>query len=65
MAELSKGAEGTVIGFVVIKEVWNDQDMLKNFQDVIRGVAPSVGGLPIKLRFLNMAHETQKEVTVN
>jgi hypothetical protein len=65
MVEFSSGSEGTVIGIVVIKEVWKEPDMLKNFQDVIRGVAPSAGGLPIKLRFLNMAHETQKEVTVN
>ncbi len=65
MVEFSKGPEGTAIGFVVIKEIWNEPGMLKNFQDVIRGAAPSAGGFPIKLRFVNMAHETQKEVTVN
>ena len=65
MVEYSKGADGTIFGFVVMREVWNEPGMLNSFQDVIRGIAASAGGLPIKLRFINMAHETQKEVTVN
>jgi hypothetical protein len=65
MVEFSRSAEGTVIAFVAKKDIWNQPDMVANFQEVVRQVAPSAGGLPIKLRFLNMAHETQKEVTVN
>jgi hypothetical protein len=36
-----------------------------SFQAVVRQIAPSAGGVPIKLRFLDMAHDIRKEVLVN
>jgi hypothetical protein len=65
MVEFSRAAEGTVIGIVVMNEIWNQPAMVTNFQEVIRHIAPSAGGVPIKLRLLDMAHDIRKEVLVN
>ena len=60
---LSKG-DGTVISFVVREGLWDEPGHVANFETITRQVASSAGGLPIKLRLLNNALETKKEVAV-
>ena len=60
---LSKG-EGTVISLVVSDTAWEKPENIVPYENTIRQVASSVGGLPIKLRLLNASLATQREVTV-
>jgi hypothetical protein len=60
---LSKGKEGTVVSFVVNDGAWNQPEVVFAFEEIVREVAPSVGGFPIKLRLLNSGR-TRKELTV-
>jgi hypothetical protein len=60
---LSKG-DGAVISFIVREGFWENPENVAGFEKLARQAASSVGGLPIKLRLLNSALETKKEVTV-
>ena len=62
---LLKHSDGTTLSFVVGEGVWNNPAMLNEFEQVVRKVAPVVGGLPIKLRLMNTTLETKKEHVVN
>ena len=57
---LSKGTGGTVIGFVVQDGVWNQAGTLASFEEIARGVASSVGGLPVQVQLLNSAKTVEK-----
>lgn len=52
---------GTVLGFVVNEGVWDDPDMLKSFEEVVRQLAPTIGGLPINIQLMDVAGEVKKE----
>lgn len=56
--------DGTVISFVVRGGMWDEPEAVAQFETLVRQVAPSVGGLPIKFRLINSAIETKKEVLV-
>jgi hypothetical protein len=58
---LSKDSDGTAISFVVKDGVWDDAAMASGYQDLGRGLAPAVGGLPIKVRLVNALKQTKKE----
>jgi len=60
---LLKG-EGTVISFVVQDGLWDDPAVVSTLDRLVRQVAPSVGGLPLRLRLLNREMEIKKEVAV-
>lgn len=60
---LTKG-DGTVISFVVQDGAWENAQTVTAFETLARRSASAVGGLPVKLRLLNAALETKKEVTV-
>jgi len=60
---LSKHADGTMLSFVVSAGVWDKPESVKNFENVVREVAPAVGGSPVKLRLVNTSLETKKEET--
>ncbi len=60
---LSKG-DGTVISFIVREAFWEKPETVAGFEKLARQAAASVGGLPIKLRLLNSALETKKEMLV-
>jgi hypothetical protein len=62
---LLKHSNGTALSFVVSDGVWNNPAAVKGFEQVVRKVAPVVGGLPIKLRLMNTTLETMKEQAVN
>jgi|SRR5579871_1031073 len=57
--------DGTAIGFVVNAGVWDYPEAVAGFEDLVRRVAPSVGGLPIQLRLLDSLMETKKVARVN
>jgi hypothetical protein len=61
---LSKGKDGTAISFVVKDGFWDDESNVAGFQTMVRGLAPTVGGLPIKVRLVNTTLEKKKEFPV-
>ena len=62
--QLSKGAGGTVIGFVVADGAWNQAGTLASFEEIARGVASTVGGLPVQVQLLNSTQIVEKSSTV-
>jgi hypothetical protein len=61
---LSKDEDGTVMSFVVSEGFWDDPAHVTEFEAVVRAVAPSVGGLPVKLRLVNTALDDKKDTVV-
>jgi len=62
---LSKGAGGTVVGFVVKDGAWNDERIVARYQEIGGSVAPALGGVPIKVRMLNTLLRKQKEIAIS
>ncbi len=62
---LSKGSNGTIISFVVRDGFWDDPKNVDGFATLGRALAPTVGGLPIKVRLVNQSVETKKEIPVS
>lgn len=62
---LAKHKDGTGLSFVVGDGVWNAPGIQSEFEEVVREVAPKVGGLPVRLRLLNTQLETKKDGVVN
>jgi hypothetical protein len=61
---LNKGTSGTTIGYVVQDGYWNNAGALAQFAEVTRGVASTVGGLPIQVQMLNNTQTVEKSGTV-
>ena len=61
---LSKGTSGTTIGFDVQDGAWNNAGTLESFEEIVRGVASSVGGLPIQVQLLSNTQTMEKSGTV-
>jgi hypothetical protein len=61
---LSKDKDGTAISFVVKEGVWDDAQMQAGFEQIGRQLAPSVGGLSIKVRLIDSSRATKKEIAV-
>ena len=61
---ISKGSDGSTVSFVVKAGYWTDPDHLAAFEKIGRGIADSVGGLPIKVRLLNSDLDKKAEVVV-
>lgn len=61
---LSKGPTATTVSFVVDKRALNDSNVIGEFEEVGREVAPSVGGFPIKLRLADPHDKTLQEFTI-
>jgi hypothetical protein len=57
---LSKGTTGTTIGFVVQDGYWNNAGIMSQFEEVVRGVASTAGGLPIQVQLLNATKTVEK-----
>jgi len=57
---LSKGTRGTTIGFDVQDGAWNKAGTLETFEEIGRGVASSVGGLPIQVQLLSTTQTLEK-----
>ncbi|HEX4022104.1 MAG TPA: hypothetical protein VHX63_13240 [Acidobacteriaceae bacterium] len=61
---LSKGADGTIVSFVVNKDYLSQPGIMDSFEEVGRQVAPVVGGFPIQVRLIDSAREVKQESTV-
>jgi uncharacterized RDD family membrane protein YckC len=60
---LSKNG-GTALGFAVQDGIWDKAESVADFESITRQVAPSVGGTPITLRFLDAQLVEHKEEVV-
>jgi hypothetical protein len=60
---LAKG-DGTTVSFVVKQNPWERPEVVAVYEGLMRQIAPSVGGLPLKLRFLDSRGVIHKEVSV-
>jgi hypothetical protein len=60
---LLKG-EGTAISFVVQDGIWDQADAMVTLDHLVRQVAGSVGGLPVKLKLLNREMESKREMEI-
>jgi hypothetical protein len=61
---LNKTASSTTISFVVQDGAWNNAADVSAFETIVRGVASSVGGLPIDMRLVNTALVVEKDETI-
>ena len=61
---LTKGGDETAITFIVRDGLWDDPAQVANYQEFLRKIAPSVGGLPVTLRLANSATEVKTESRV-
>jgi hypothetical protein len=62
---LSKHSDGTTLSFVVGDGVWDDTALVTDFEKIARQAAPSVSGLPVRLRLVNTSLETKKDEIIN
>ncbi len=62
---LSKHSDGTVLSFVVGKAGRTDPALVGSFEKIVRQTAPSVGGLPIRLRLVNTLLEVKQDKMIN
>jgi len=60
---LAKG-DGNIISFIVREGTWDNPVTVAGFEKLARQGALATGGLPVKLRLLNLALQIKKEVTV-
>ncbi len=61
---LTKDGGQTVITFIVRDGLWDDPTQIANYEEFVKEVAASVGGLPVTLRLANTATEVKKELQV-
>jgi hypothetical protein len=59
---LKKHTNGTTLAFVVTDGTWNNAQMVTDFENITRSVAPSIGGLPIDMRLLSTTLVMEKDV---
>ena len=63
-ARISKGSEGTTVGFVVQDGMWDRAEIVSGYEEIGREIAPAIGGFPIQLRLMNSAEETKKQIII-
>ena len=62
---LSKGSAGTTVSFVVQDGIWDDATQVQGYTMLGRLVAPSIGGLPLKVLIVNTHDEPKKEIPLS
>jgi hypothetical protein len=62
---VAKDGGVTTISFVTNSKAWNDPAMLSDFEKLTRSVAPSLGGLPIRLQLVDNTLVVKKDEVVN
>ena len=50
-----------MLSFTLAEGKWNDPAMVAAFESVARDAAPAIGGLPVKLPFLDLDGDSKKE----
>jgi hypothetical protein len=61
---LDKGFGSTTISFAVQNGVWDQPGKLSSFEELVREVAPAVGGLPIQVRLADREMNVKATSTV-
>jgi len=61
---LNKTASSTTISFAVQDGAWNNATDVSDFETIVRGVASSVGGLPIDMRLVSTTLVVEKDEIV-
>jgi hypothetical protein len=61
---LANDNDGKALTFVVRDGFWEDPSHVAGFEQLVRDVAPSIGGLPVKLRLDSAQLEVKKETLV-
>ena len=61
---LDRGIGSTTISFGVQNGVWNQPGMLSSFEELARGVAPAVGGLPVRVQLVDTTGAVEDTSTV-
>lgn len=61
---LTKHSDGTTLTFVVQAGVWDNAAMVEEFENTLRQVAPTIGGLPARLHLANTALEVKKDEVI-
>jgi hypothetical protein len=56
--------DGTTLAFVVVGEAWNNPSKVSGFEAIVRGVAPTVGGLPIDMQLMNTQLQVEKDEVI-
>lgn len=59
---LTKDQDGTSVSLVVKDGLWESPEAVTGAEVIGRQIAPSIGGLPIKVRLVNNLRETKKEI---
>jgi hypothetical protein len=50
--------------YVVKEGAWNDAAQVSAFETIARRIAPTIGGLPVKVHLVDSSLDTKKEFTV-
>ncbi len=61
---VAKGNQGTIVSFVIKEGAWNDPNVVSEFEEIGREIAPAVGGFPMRVRLLNTDRDVEKESVV-
>ena len=61
---LAKDRNGTSVSFVVKDGSWERPEIVSDFETIGREIAPSVGGLPLKIRLESTGLKIEKEIPV-
>jgi hypothetical protein len=62
---LTRHDDGATLAFVVADGVWNNPTKVKNFEAIVRDVAPIAGGLPIDMHLVNAHFELEKDEVIH
>jgi hypothetical protein len=54
--------DGTTLTFVIVREA--NPSRVSSFEQIVRDVAPVVGGLPIKMRLVNPQLQVEKDEVI-
>lgn len=58
---LDRSKKGATLAFVVSEGAWNDPELLAREEEVAREVAPSMGGLPLRVKVVDAQQKVQME----
>jgi hypothetical protein len=56
--------EDTTLTFVTVGEAWNDPSKVSDFENIVRDVAPCIGGLPIDMHLVNTQLEIKTDEVI-
>jgi hypothetical protein len=63
-AILWRGASGAVVSFVCKTGIWDSRDVVLQYEDLGRRIAPSVGGFPMTVRMLDNHGKARRDIGV-